>query len=181
MLNSSACAAAGYYDAVAPGSVPAGSSSDLAGALRRIDGKGYKAYKDIQVARGGSAVACCGPLFFYEQWERSGTEGMRAVRTLAQHSLDRTIPYHCRVCSRPSVQGAWAFSNFTLFVDWVQGDAYASPSRCRCAGVGALHALLLLPDNSYLLHECLPAEQLPWRCYRGGQGLLKQARRLGTR
>jgi hypothetical protein len=34
------------------------------------------------------------------------------------------------------LQGAWAFDGFTLFVDWVQGDAYASPSRCRWSGSG---------------------------------------------
>ncbi|GAB4823091.1 hypothetical protein N2152v2_010137 [Parachlorella kessleri] len=39
----------GEYEALSTGAAPSGSSNDLAGVLRRIDGKGYKAYKDIQV------------------------------------------------------------------------------------------------------------------------------------
>ncbi len=50
-------------------------AEDLANLLRRIDGKGYKAYKD---------------------------------------------------CS-----GKWEFEHFTLFVDYVQGDPFAAPSRMR--------------------------------------------------
>ena len=48
---------------------------DLINTLNRIDGKGYKAYKDLQ--------------------------------------------------------GAYRFDDFTLFIDYVQGDPFASPSRIR--------------------------------------------------
>lgn len=51
------------------------SATDLEHTLRRIDGKGYKAYHDIY--------------------------------------------------------GSWVFPTFTLHVDKIQGDPYASPSRCR--------------------------------------------------
>ena len=57
----------------------AGSSADLANTLRRIDGRGYKAYKDIE-----------------GRWQMAPQQG-----------------------------------GFTLCVDWVQGDPFASPSRCR--------------------------------------------------
>ena len=49
--------------------------AQLEAMLRRIDGKGYKAYKDIQ--------------------------------------------------------GVYDFGNFTLYIDYVQGDPFASPSRIR--------------------------------------------------
>jgi len=72
----------------------AGSAADLAATLRRIDGRGYKAYKDIE-----------------GRWQM------------------------------PPTQGA-----YTLCVDWVQGDPFASPSRCRVvvpAGVAALPPQLI--------------------------------------
>ncbi len=40
----------GEYEALAASAAPSGSSSDLAGLLRRIDGKSYKAYKDLQAS-----------------------------------------------------------------------------------------------------------------------------------
>lgn len=29
------------------------------------------------------------------------------------------------------IWGGWDFGNFVLFMDHIQGDAYAAPSRCR--------------------------------------------------
>jgi hypothetical protein len=65
----------GAYDAGSAQAQSQGSASDLSSVLRRIDGKGYKAYNDIQ--------------------------------------------------------GAWSFDRFTLYCDWIQGDPFAAPSRCR--------------------------------------------------
>lgn len=72
----------------------AGSASDLAAALRRIDGRGYKAYKDIE-----------------GRWQMGAQQG-----------------------------------GYVLCVDWVQGDPFASPSRCRVvvpAGTAALPPQLI--------------------------------------
>lgn len=65
--------------------VGGGTSVQLQDTLRRIDGRGYKAYHDIQ--------------------------------------------------------GQWRFTEFTLFVDHVQGDPYASPSKCRVLVPAAVAAL----------------------------------------
>ncbi|EFN55713.1 hypothetical protein CHLNCDRAFT_7254, partial [Chlorella variabilis] len=68
--------------------------SDLAAALRRIDGRGYKAYKDIE-----------------GRWQMGAQQG-----------------------------------GYVLCVDWVQGDPFASPSRCRVvvpAGTAALPPQLI--------------------------------------
>lgn len=67
----------------------AGSAADLAATLRHIDGRGYKAYKDIE-----------------GQWHMGPQQGA-----------------------------------YTLCVDWVQGDPFASPSRCRVLVPAAAAAL----------------------------------------
>lgn len=42
------------------------------------------------------------------------------------------------------IEGAWSFSDFTLVVDWVQGDPYASPSRCH---VNVPAAIVAIPST----------------------------------
>ncbi|KAL4432541.1 hypothetical protein ABPG77_000478 [Micractinium sp. CCAP 211/92] len=72
-----------------PASARAGSGDDLASELRRIDGKGYRAYKDVE-----------------GRWEMSPAQG-----------------------------------GYALCIDWVQGDPFASPSRCRVILPAALAGL----------------------------------------
>ncbi|KAI3425930.1 hypothetical protein D9Q98_007902 [Chlorella vulgaris] len=79
----------GGYGAEGPASSSTGSGSDLAAALQRIDGRGYKAYKDIE-----------------GRWQMAAQQG-----------------------------------GYCLCVDWVQGDPFASPSKCRVVLPAALAAL----------------------------------------
>ncbi|KAL4436891.1 hypothetical protein ABPG75_004030 [Micractinium tetrahymenae] len=76
------------YDAD-PASAAAGSGDGLAAELRRIDGKGYRAYKDVE-----------------GRWQMSAAQG-----------------------------------GYALCIDWVQGDPFASPSRCRVILPAALAGL----------------------------------------
>lgn len=98
----------------------AGSAADLAAALRRIDGRGYKAYKDLE-----------------GQWAMGPQQ----------------LP-----------------GGYTLCVDWVQGDPFASPSRFRWEGAAGSWAGGVVCNGSQ--HACI--------CIRAGGSALHVSRSLGS-
>ena len=149
----------------------AGSASDLAAALRRIDGRGYKAYK---VWRTTGRRRC------------ASLAGSRAARHVGVLSCCPGPRGRRCLCCVQDIEGRWQMGaqqgGYVLCVDWVQGDPFASPSRCRWVRAGSEHSPCAAGSNASCAarNDCPSCSSCPSRdvcgrcCVALGAGLWSQ-------